>query len=83
MKEIITVVDWKTFDSINRSRIFKILSAYGTPRALIDIISVSHADTCAKVIIQDGETKNFKYPKEYYRATQYHLSYSLQCLTMQ
>ena len=39
---------------------FKILSAYGTPRAIIDMISVLHEDTCAKVITPDGETKEFQ-----------------------
>ena len=58
MKAIITFVDFrKEFDSINRSRMFKILSAYDTPRAIIYMISVLHADTCAQVITPDGETK--------------------------
>ena len=34
----------KTFYSINRSRMFNILSAYGTPRAIIDKITVLHTD---------------------------------------
>ena len=71
MKAIITFVYFrKAFDSINRSRMFNIFSAYGIPRAIIEMISVLHADTCAKVITPDGETKEFKISiKEYYRAT--------------
>ena len=58
MKDIITFVDFrKALGSINRSRMINILSAYGTPRAIIDMISVLHADTCAKVITTDSETK--------------------------
>ena len=39
---------------------FKICYAYCTPRAIIYMISVLHADTCAKVITPDGETKEFQ-----------------------
>ena len=53
----------KAFYSINRSRLFNIISAYRTPRAIIDMISVLHADTCAKVITPDGETKEFQISK--------------------
>ena len=54
MKAIITFVDFrKAFDSINISRMFKILSAYGTPKAIIDMISVLHADKCSNVISPD------------------------------
>ena len=64
MKAIITFVDFrKTFDSINISRMFKILSTYGTPRAIIDMISVLHTETYAKVIIPDGESKEFQISK--------------------
>ena len=64
MKAIITIVEFrKTFDSINKSRMFKIISAYGTPRAIIDMISVLHVDTCAKVITPYGETKDFQISK--------------------
>ena len=60
MKIIITFVDFrKAFDSINRSRMFKILSDYGTPGAIINMISVLHADISAKVITPNGETKEF------------------------
>ena len=45
MMAIITFVDFKkAFDSFNRSRMFKNISAYCTPRDIIDIISVLHAD---------------------------------------
>ena len=64
MKAIINFVDFrKAFDNINRSRMFKIISAYGTPREIINMISVLHADTCAKVITPDGETKEFQISK--------------------
>ena len=65
MKVIITFVDFKkAFDRINRSRMFKIISAYGTPRVIIAIISVLHADTCAKVITPIGENNEFQISKE-------------------
>ena len=74
MNAIIAFVDFKkACDSINRSRIFKILSVYSIPSSIIDIISVLHADTCVRGITPD--VKSFKYPKEYYRATHLHLSY--------
>ena len=58
LKAIITFVDFReAFDSINISRMFKILYTYGIPRAIIDMISVLHEDTCAKLITPDGETK--------------------------
>ena len=64
MTAIITFVDFrKAFDSINISRMFKILVAYGTPRAIIDMISVLHADTCETVFTPDGEPKEFQISK--------------------
>ena len=43
MKAIITFVGFrKAFDRINIIRMFKILSAYGTPRAIIYMIPVLH-----------------------------------------
>ena len=58
MKVMITFVDFrKAFDSINRSRMFKIISAYGTPRVIVYMISVLQSDTSAKVSTPDGETK--------------------------
>ena len=64
MKAIITFVDFrKEFDSINISRMFNIISTYYTPRAIIYMISVLHADTCAKVITPNGDTKEFQISK--------------------
>ena len=64
MKAIITFVDFrKAFYSINIIRTFKILFVYGTPKAIIYMISVLHAYTCAKVITPYGETKEFQISK--------------------
>ena len=70
LKAIITFVEFrKEFDSINISCMFKILVAYGILRSIIYMISVLHADTCAKVINPDGETKEFQISKGVHRST--------------
>ena len=49
----------KAFDSIDRDRMFKILSSYGIPNSLIDAIKLIYEDSRAKVITPDGDTQYF------------------------
>jgi len=57
---IITFVDFrKAFDSISRTTMFKILSAYGIPQELVTAIALIYDDMRAKVLTPDGETEWF------------------------
>ena len=57
---VITFIDFrKAFDSINRKRMFEILSAYGIPSSVVDAIQVMYKDTYAKVLTPEGETNAY------------------------
>ena len=57
---IITFVDFKkAFDSVDRAKMFTILSAYGIPEKIIQAISIMYENTKAKVLSPDGETEYF------------------------
>jgi len=60
-KELVVVfIDFrKAFDCINRSKMFKILEAYGVPKDIVNAIAVMYRDTSAVVITPDGETDMF------------------------
>ena len=60
MNTIITYVDFrKAFDSIDRGRMFNILIAYGIPKPLVNMISITYENIEAKVLTLDGETNSF------------------------
>ena len=60
MNSIITYIDFrKAFDSIDRGRMFKIIIAYGIPKPLVNMISITYENTEAKVLTLDGETNSF------------------------
>ena len=60
MNAIITYVDFrKAFDSIDRGRMLKILIAYGIPKPLENMISITYENTEAKVLTPDDETNSF------------------------
>ena len=60
LSAIITFVDFrKAFDSISRTTMFKILSAYGIPQELVTAIALIYDDMRAKVLTPDGETEWF------------------------
>ena len=55
-----TFIDFKkTFDTIHRGKMFKILKAYGIPDILVTAIKNMYRDTQAKVLSPDGETRSF------------------------
>jgi hypothetical protein len=57
---VLTFIDFKkAFDSINRSKMMKILKAYGVPPNLLRAIKEIYTNTRAKVITPDGETEEF------------------------
>ena len=58
---IITFIDFrKTFDTIHRGKMLKILRAYGIPEQLVNAIGQMYENTRAKVISPDGETDLFE-----------------------
>ena len=57
---IITFIDFKkAFDFIHRSKMMKILQAYGIPPNLLQAIHTMYTNTKAKVTSPDGETELF------------------------
>jgi hypothetical protein len=55
-----TFIDFKkAIDSINQSKMMKILKAYGVPPNLLRAIKEIYTYTRAKVITPDGETEEF------------------------
>ena len=57
---VITFIDFKkAFDTINRTKLMKILTAYGIPERIVKAIEITYTDTKAKVISPDGETNLF------------------------
>ena len=47
----------KAFDSIDRAKMFEILSLYGIPQPIIEAIRVLYTNTSSTVLTPDGETK--------------------------
>ena len=47
----------KAFDSIDRSKMFDILSLYGIPEFIIEAIKVLYTDTSSTILTPDGETE--------------------------
>ncbi len=61
LKAILTFIDFKkAFDSVDRSKLMEILSAYGIPEKIVRAISIMYTDTMAKVLSPDGETDFFE-----------------------
>ena len=60
-KEAVTsFIDFrKAFDSVNRSRMFEILIAYGIPTTIVNAIKVMYKDTHATVMTPEGQTDPF------------------------
>jgi hypothetical protein len=57
---VLTFIDFKkAFDSIHRSKMMKILKAYGIPPNLLCAIDNMYTNTRAKVVTPDGETQEF------------------------
>ena len=57
---VISFIDFrKAFDSVNRSRMFEILSAYGIPDTIVNAIKILYKDTTASVVTPEGETEPF------------------------
>ena len=54
---------WKAFDSVNRSRMFEILSAYGIPDIIVNAIKILYKDTTVSVVTLEGETEPFTIKK--------------------
>ena len=55
----INFVDFaKAFDSLDRSRLWKILRHYGIPSELVDLIKAMYADSCCSVI-DNGKMSNW------------------------
>ena len=58
---IVTFIDFrKTFDTIHRGKMLKILRAYGIPSQIVEAIGSMYKNTMAKVISPDGETELFE-----------------------
>ena len=57
---VMTFIDFKkAFDTIHRGKLMQILRAYGIPARIVQSISNVYANTSAKVLSPDGETKIF------------------------
>ena len=60
LSAILTFVDFKkTFNSINRDKMFDVLPAYGILSQIIKGIKGLYLDTMAKVFTKDGNTNFF------------------------
>ena len=60
MEAILIFVDFKkAFDSVDRDKLFEILSLYGIPTKIIDAIRLLYVNTKASVLTPDGETDTF------------------------
>ena len=58
---VITFIDFKkTFDSIHRGKIIKILHAYGIPERLVHAIETMYQNTKAQILTPDDETGQFE-----------------------
>ena len=49
----------KAFDSVDRAKMFEILSLYGIPEEIISAIKVLYTDTSSTILTSDGETPPF------------------------
>ena len=49
----------KAFDSVDRKKMFEILSLYGIPEEMISAIKVLYTDTSSSILSSDGETESF------------------------
>ena len=57
---VIVFIDFKkAFDSVNRSRMFDILLAYGIPEETVNAIKIMYENTSATVLTPEGETEYF------------------------
>ena len=60
LEAILVFVDFKkAFDSVDRDKMFEILSFYGIPQKFINAIRLLYVDTKASVQTPDGETSSF------------------------
>lgn len=60
IKGTLTFIDFcKAFDSVNKKRMFEILSAYRIPRRIVNAIKKMYEDTKAKVVSPGGETETY------------------------
>ena len=50
----------KTFDSVDRKCVMKILQAYGIPQKIVDLVSLLYTNTRAQVLTADGKTEFFE-----------------------
>eukprot|EP00116_Pleurobrachia_bachei_P001743 sb/3462005/ len=58
---VLLFVDFRrAFDSLHRGILMKILTAYGVPDRLVDLIDALYQDTVASVITEDGPTEIFQ-----------------------
>ena len=58
---VITFIDFKkAFDSINRSKMLKILVAYGIPSEIVNAIRVMYENTSILVVTPEGNTDIFQ-----------------------
>ena len=58
---VITFIDFKkAFDSIDRSKMLKILAAYGILSEIVNAIQVMHENTSALVVTSEGNTDIFQ-----------------------
>ena len=56
----IVFIDFKkAFDSVNRVKMFDILSAYGIPVETVNAIKIMYENTSATVLTSEGETEYF------------------------
>ena len=61
LSPIIIFIDFKkAFDTIHRSKLIRILQAYGVPERLVRVIEVMYMDTKAKMLSTDGENELFE-----------------------
>ena len=57
---VLLFVDFRrAFDSLHRGLLMKILSAYGVPDRIVDLIDALYQDTVASVLTEDGPTELF------------------------
>ena len=60
LEAILIFVDFKkAFDSVDRDKMFDILSLYGIPQKIIDAIKLPYTDAQSSVQTPDGETPTF------------------------
>jgi hypothetical protein len=56
-----TFIDfWKAFNTIHRTKMMKILAAYGIPERILQAVAAMYCNTRAMVVSQDGDTGEFE-----------------------